>query len=267
MKRPTFRILSQVALAIGATFLMDIAAFETASTNARPWPEIESSGILRAGVKADLPPLAWQDDLGDWHGFEIAIARQLAHQLLGDDRAVEFVPLANQERLEAVIDDRVDMAIAQIGITTGRIRQVNLTLPYYLDGTTVVVPESSPLLSTLDLTSEAVAVLRNSTAVATLNILSPEIETIGTESYRDSVEALQTEQVDGVAADASVMAGWVQDNPDYRLLTPLLSGSGLAIAMPKGNQYSELHRRVHAEMQELADSGWFEQQAGEWGLP
>ncbi|MGK7912142.1 MAG: transporter substrate-binding domain-containing protein [Synechococcus sp.] len=267
MKRLNFRRIGQVVLAIGATFLIGIPCFETTPVNARPWADIENSGALRVGVKVDLPPLAWQDESGEWQGFEIEIARQLAQQLLGDEGAVEFVPLRNQERLDAVIDDRVDMAIAQIGITTARIRQVSLTLPYYLDGTAIVVPESSSLSSSLQLSTEAIAVLKGSTAVATLNTLSSELETVGTESYRDSVDALETGRVDGVAADASVMTGWVREEAGYRMLTPLLSGSGLAIALPKGNQYSELRRRVNVEMQELADSGWLEQQAEEWGLP
>lgn len=267
MKRLSSIKIGQVALAIGATFLIDIFALGASPTTARPWTDIERSGELRIGVKADLPPLAWQDESGEWQGFEIAIARQLAQQLLGDNRAVEFVPLANQERLEAVIADRVDLAIAQIGITTARIRQVSLTLPYYLDGTAIVVPESSPLLSSLELSTEAIAVLKGSTSIATLNTLSSNVEIVGTDSYRDSVDALLAQQVDAMAADASVMAGWVQEEAGYRLLPPLLSGSGLAVALPKGNQYSELRRRVNVEMQELADSGWFEQQAEAWGLP
>ena len=267
MKRLVLKIVSQVALAIGATFLVDGLLLAVAPASSRPWTDIEQSGLLRVGVKDNLPPLAWQDESGDWQGFEIAIARQLAQQLLGDDRAVEFVPLTNQERLEAVIDDRVDMAIAQIGITTGRIRQVNLTLPYYLDGTAIVVPETSSLLSSLELTTEAIAVLKGSAAIATLNTLSSELDIIGTESYRDSVDALLAGEVDGVAADASIMAGWVQEESAYRMLTPLLSGSGLAIALPKGNQYSDLRRRVNLEMQAMADSDWFDRQAEGWGLP
>lgn len=277
MKRLETHVISQVALAIGATFLIGIPSLGiptleqlglgTAPAHSRPWSDIEQSGELRIGVKSDLPPLAWQDESGEWQGFEIAIARQLAYQLLGDEQAVEFVPLTNPERLDAVINDRVDLAIAQLGISTARIRHVSLTLPYYLDGTAIVVPESSSLSSSLELTTEDIAVLTGSTAVATLNTLSPELETVGTGSYQDSVDALQTGRVDAVAADASVMTGWVQDEAGYRLLTPLLSGSGLAIALPKGNQYSELRRRVNLEMQALADSGWFEQQAEAWGLP
>ena len=251
-----------VVLTIGATFTVG-----SVTVTARPWREIEQSTVLRVAVKADLPPLAWQDESIEWQGFEIAIGRQLAGLLLGDEGAIEFVPVTNQERLEAVIEDRVDLAIAQIGITLNRIRTVNFTLPYYLDGTTVVVPDRSPLSSPLQLSAEAIAVLEGSSAVATLNTLSPQIETVGADSYQELLEALQQGKVDGVAADASVMAGWVANNPNYKLLTPVLSGSGLAVALPKGNQYSELRRRVHDAMKSLSDSGWFERQARAWGLP
>ena len=247
---------------IGATF-----TFGSVKATARPWNEIERSEVLRVAVKSDLPPLAWQDESAEWQGFEIAIGRQLAEILLGDEGAIEFIPVTNQERLNAVIEDRVDLAIAQIGITLNRIRLVNLTLPYYLDGTTVVVPNGTSLTSSLELTTEAIAVLEGSTAVATLNSLSPQLETVGSSSYQEMLDALQRGKVDGVAADVSVMAGWVADNPDYKLLLPLLSGSGLAVALPKGNQYSELRRRVHEAMQSLSDRGWFEQQARAWGLP
>ncbi|MGK7906438.1 MAG: transporter substrate-binding domain-containing protein [Synechococcus sp.] len=233
---------------------------------ARPWQDIQQSGVLRVAVKDNSPPLAWQDNQ-EWQGFEVDIARQLAESLLGDEQAVEFVAVNNQERLEIVAADRVDLAIAQIGITLGRIRLVSLTVPYYLDGTAVVVPRSSPLASTSELTTEAIAVIEGSTAVATLNTLHPEVEIVGTSSYQASLEALQTGKVDAVAADASIMAGWVPEHPDYKLLTPLMSGSGLAVALPKGNQYAELRQLVHVEMQRLADSGWFEQQASNWGLP
>ena len=268
----------QVTLLAGVTFVMSaivpnpIAPNVRTVANARPWEDIVNSGILRVGVKDNLPPLAWQsgDDAGNpdaWEGFEIEIARELADRLLGDADAVAFVPLQNHDRLDAVIDDRVDLAIAQIGITVDRLRLVSMTEPYYLDGTTVVVPADSELESTLDLQEEAIAVLAGSTAVATLNARFQDLTLVSVSSYREGGGALQSERIDGFAADASVMAGWVAENPDYRLLTPLLSGSGLAIALPKGNQYSELRRQVHREMRELSESGWFEERAAEWRLP
>ncbi|WP_162139101.1 transporter substrate-binding domain-containing protein [Synechococcus sp. PCC 7336] len=234
---------------------------------ARPWQEIAASGRLRVAVKDNLPPLAWRDSHGTWQGFEIAIATELAERMLGDGATVEFVAVSHQDRLAATIDDRVDLAIAQIGITIDRLRLVSFTEPYYLDGTTVVVPLGSPLTSTLDLTDETLAVLAGSAAIATLNAAAPELALVGVSSYREGLETLQQGQVDGFAADASVMAGWVAEQSDYRLLQPLLSGSGLAIALPKGNQASELRRRTHSIVRELADSGWFETQAEQWGLP
>ena len=282
MRSPATHFLL-VTLLAGVTFVISggrfslwpqayVSSNRSTAAVARPWDEITEAGRLRVGVKDNLPPLAWQtpnsttSDL-TWQGFEIEIVRELARRLLGNADAVTFVPLHNRDRLNAAIEDRVDFAIGQIGITADRLRLVSLTEPYYLDGTTVVVANDAPLQSTLDLTTQTIAVLEGSTAVATLNTMAPELILVAVSSYQEGVEALQHDRVDGFAADASVMTGWLLENPDYRLLDPLLAGSGLAIALPKGNQYSELRRQVHLHMQALSESGWFEERARAWGLP
>nr|WP_319423687.1 transporter substrate-binding domain-containing protein [Pleurocapsa sp. FMAR1] len=48
---------------------------------------------------------------GNLVGLEIDIAHKLAEELLGDAEAVEFLPVTNKERLQVVLDERVDMAI------------------------------------------------------------------------------------------------------------------------------------------------------------
>jgi ABC-type amino acid transport substrate-binding protein len=106
---------------------------------ARPWSEVVSSGQLRVAVKDNLRPLGFRDPEGKLQGFEIELARELGSRLLGSREAVELVPVANVERLQAVAAGEVDLAIAQIGITPDRARQVEFTSAYYQDGPSLVV--------------------------------------------------------------------------------------------------------------------------------
>jgi polar amino acid transport system substrate-binding protein len=218
-------------------------------------------------VQDQLPPLAWREGNGQRQGLEIELARALATQMLGDPNAIEWVPVRNRDRIAAVTQNEVDLAIAQLGITADRLRSVSFSTPYYLDGTAIVVPAGATPQTATDLTDETIAVLKGSSAVPTLNAALPNLTLVGVDSYQEGVAALQKGQVEGLAADASVLVGWIGDRSDYRLLKPLLSGVGLAIAMPKGNQYAELRRRVHQQMQTWADSEWLEQRAAAWGLP
>ena len=70
--------------------------------------EIQARGYLIVGIKTNRLPLGFIDETGEISGFEIDIARRLAEALLGDATAVEFVPLRNVDRLNAVLEGRVD---------------------------------------------------------------------------------------------------------------------------------------------------------------
>jgi ABC-type amino acid transport substrate-binding protein len=62
------------------------------------------------------------------------------------------VPVANVKRLQAVAAGEVDLAIAQIGITPDRARQVEFTSAYYQDGPSLVVARSQNWTSWSDAT-------------------------------------------------------------------------------------------------------------------
>jgi ABC-type amino acid transport substrate-binding protein len=136
---------------------------------ARPWPEIVRSGQLRVAVKDNLRPLGFRDPEGKLQGFEIELARELGSRLLGSREAVELVPVANVERLQAVAAGEVDLAVAQIGITPDRARQVEFTSAYYQDGPSLVVARSQNWTSWSELRGARVAVLRGSAAIPHLN--------------------------------------------------------------------------------------------------
>ena len=89
-------------------------------------------------VKDDRAPLGFIDETGNLSGFEIDIARRLAAELLNDETAVRLVPVHNVDRLNAVLEDRVDIAIAAITLTEPRRRIVSFSDPYYLDGTAFI---------------------------------------------------------------------------------------------------------------------------------
>ncbi|MFN9861330.1 MAG: transporter substrate-binding domain-containing protein, partial [Pseudanabaena sp.] len=91
---------------------------------------IRKRGKLIIGVKDNLPPLGFRDRDGNLVGLEIELARELAKEL---NIPIEFVPLKNRDRLSAIANNQVDLAIAQITVTNNRARLVDFSLPYYTD--------------------------------------------------------------------------------------------------------------------------------------
>ena len=228
--------------------------------------EILRRGKLIVAVKDNVRPLGFSPQEGQLQGFEIDVARQLAEELLGDRQAIILQPVTNQERLQMVIDGKVDLAIARVTVTASRNRLVDFSPYYYLDGTGIVAKQSY-LKGLQGLADGKIAVLRASSAISVIREEFPQAQLIGVNSYQEALTLLEIDVADAFAGDNSVLAGWVQNYPSYRQFPVRLSAEALGVVMPKGLQYSSLRDRINKAISRWKESGWLRQRAAFWGLP
>lgn len=228
--------------------------------------EIRERGYLIVAVKDNLHPLGFRNAAGELEGLEIEIARRLAEHLLGRSDAITFVPVANQERLSALLNDEVDVVVARMSATGPRTRLVDFSATYYVDGTAIITRDGS-VRQLSDLRTERIAVLNGSTSIPSVRSLLPLAELVGVESYQSALEVLESGQAIAFAADASVLTGWVQHYPRYRLLPTLISAEALCVAMPRGLQYDPLRQQVNEAIAQWYESGWLTERIDYWGLP
>jgi len=228
--------------------------------------EIHKRGYLVVAVKDNLRPLSFRDRKGRLQGFEIDIAERLARDLLGKPNAVRFEPVASRDRLTVVLEDKADLAIAGVTATDSRARLVSFSSPYYFDGTALVTKNGS-VARLRDVASKNIAVLKGSSTIATVRYFLPRVQLVGVDSYQQAYSRLESGLASVFAADASVLSGWVQEYPQYRLLTTLIGADPLCVVMPKGLQYDHLRRQVNAAIARYSATGWLQQRAAYWGLP
>lgn len=221
---------------------------------------------LIVAIKDNVRPLGFRDAQGKLQGFEIEIAQRLAQELLGRAIAVEFKPVSNRDRLAVVTDEKVDFAIARVTVNTSRARIVAFSEPYYFDGTGIIT-KSVAIQTHRDLTEQTIAVLNNSSTIAALRFRFPQLKLIGVDSYAVGKQFIESGQAVGFAADASVLAGWVQESPEYRILPSRVSTEPLAVIFPKGLKSDQLRRRVDQLLRQWKSEGWLQQRATYWGLP
>jgi polar amino acid transport system substrate-binding protein len=227
---------------------------------------IEQRGRLIVAVKDNLRPMGFRDAHGKLQGFEIEIAQRLAQDLLGRPNSVELQPVNNRDRLSIVLDGKVDLTIARVTVTASRSRIVSFSTPYYLDGTGIIT--RNPAVQTqADIAKQPIAVLNEASTIATLRYKLPQAKLIGVDSYEAARQLLESGQVVGFAADASVLVGWAQTIPGYRVLPFRLSTEAIAIVLPKGLQSDELRRRIDRVLARWQSEGWLQQRATYWGLP
>lgn len=236
------------------------------AAHAADLPTIKQRGYLVVAVKDNLRPLSFRDASGNLQGLEIDLAKRVAQDILGKADAIQFQPVANRDRLTVVLDNKVDLAIANVTVTEPRARLVDFSSPYYWDGTAIVTKDASAQ-SLNDFANRTLVVLDGSSTIPTVRYLLPSARLIGVNSYAQAHSFLEANTADAFAADASVLSGWIQEYPQYRLLPTLLSAEPLAVVMPKGLQYNTLRQLVNAAIARYIAEGWLAQRAAYWGLP
>lgn len=280
INHPLLRLYRLISVVIFFWAFFFVIADTRFSASAAEMPEIQRRGYLNVAVKDNLPTLGFKDASGNLQGFEIDIAKALAVELLSQADAVRpqlgsserskppfrLVPIANRDRLSVVLDNKVDLAIARVTATSSRARLVSFSVPYYLDGT-VLITKKTTVQQLSDLARRKIAILNNSSTIAKVQYYLPNAELVGVDSYQEALNLLESNGAVAFAADASVLSGWVQQYPQYRLLPTKLSTEPLSVVMPKGLQYDELRRRVNEAIARYIASGWLLERAKYWGLP
>jgi polar amino acid transport system substrate-binding protein len=234
----------------------------SSSSLAAELAEIKRRGKLIVAVKDNLRPLGFKDERGNLQGLEIDIARRLAQELLGSADAIILQPVSNQERLESVLQGKVDLAIAKVTATYSRYRLVDFSRFYYVDGISLIAKKRQ--FNHLD--SSKIAVLNNSTTVSALARAFPQAKLVGVDSYREAFNFLEEDRVDAFAGDRSILVGWIQSYPEYFLLPNKISSEPLGVVMPKGLQYQELRDRVNEALLAWEKSGWLQERIKYWQL-
>lgn len=142
MKTPHFAGAIAVALCCGAP----LAAGDTLA-------RVVERGTLACGSHVNRAGFASQDPNGNWHGFDVGFCRALAAAVLHDPSAVTFLPLAAQDRFEALTSAEID--ILARGTTWTFVNDVAEDLifvgPYYYDGQGFMVKRERGITSALDL--------------------------------------------------------------------------------------------------------------------
>ena len=263
-------LLLSTAIILLLTFFF-VFADNRLVASAAEFKKIQEQGYIKIAVKDNLPLLGFKDSSGELQGLEIDLARRLASDLLDKPDPLKLQPVGNRERLSVVMENKVDLTIARVTATESRSRIVSLSFPYYFDGTVLITKKlntKNPSIQKLtDLKQQKIAVLEKSSTIAPVRYYVPSAKLVGVNSYSEAKELLETNQVTAFAADASILAGWVKQNPNYQILSTKLSTEPLSVVMPKGLQYAELRNKVNQAITGYLDEGWLQKRIEYWGLP
>ncbi len=262
IKTLTLATIAMIALLDGGRYFKVLQSNNLAiASEINTLDKIQKRGKLIIGVKDNLPPLGFRDRHNNLSGLEIDIARELAKEL---NMPIELVPLKNRDRLTALQNNQVDLAIAQITVTTNRSRLVDFSLPYYTDSTIAIAKRGITFQELKQ--PVAIGVLKNSAAIAVIQSQFPKAAIIGSSSYADGLNALQLGKVKAFVGDRTSLTQWLTDHPNYEIIGQPLAVHSLAIALPRGLQHLDLRDRVFDVVNKWRKNGWLKERAKYWNL-
>jgi hypothetical protein len=92
--------------------------------------KIHGKGIVSIGIAAANEPYSYTDAKGKYQGYDVYFARRIAKELLGSERAVNFVPVTEANWAEFLEAEKVDIVIAGFAVTEENRRLADFALPY-----------------------------------------------------------------------------------------------------------------------------------------
>lgn len=179
--------------------------------------EVKERGVLRAGIKNDVPFLGFVDDKGANVGFEIDLVTDLARRL---GVKVEFIPTQNATRIQMLQQKRMDLIFATVTHYRSRNLQVDFSIDYFYAPLTMLVKKSSGIKSVADLANKRAGTTLGTSLPKSLPAIVPTATVQTFTAWPEVFFALQNDVVDAVATDNIILQSLRMSaaNPDDYVL-------------------------------------------------
>lgn len=220
-------------------------------------------GTLIVGFDQDFPPMGFVGDDGEYTGFDLEMAQEVAKRLGLEYKAQPIAWDSKDMELESGNIDCIWNGFTM----TGREDDYTWTEPYMANQQVFVVANDSDINSQADLAGKIVEVQADSSAEAALKE-APELtatfkELLTTADYNTAFMDLEQGAVDAIAMDVIVAGYQIQQrNADFKILDDSLSEEEYGVGFKKGN--TELRDKVQSTLEEMAEDGTLQEVSEKW---
>ena len=220
-------------------------------------------GTLIVGFDQDFPPMGFVGDDGEYNGFDLELAQEVAKRLGLEYKAQPIAWDSKDMELESGNIDCIWNGFTM----TGREDDYTWTEPYMANQQVFVVANDSDINSQADLAGKIVEVQADSSAEAALKE-APELtatfkELLTTADYNTAFMDLEQGAVDAIAMDVIVAGYQIQQrNADFKILDDSLSEEEYGVGFKKGN--TELRDKVQSTLEEMAEDGTLQEVSEKW---
>jgi len=224
--------------------------------------EVKKRGVVRVGVRQDVPGFGIVDEKGEIVGFDIDVAREIGNRL---GVKVELVPVTAATRIPLLQQGRIDMIAATLTHYRERDKVIDFTIGYFWTGQKLMVKKGSSIQSAADLAGKRVGTTAGALALKNLAAAQPKAVGQTFEGYPEAFLAMQRGLTDAVVADIIILAGLRASAPkpdDYVIVGESLGGGDYAIGVREND--SKWRDALNFTLQDMWKDGAWDKIYDKW---
>lgn len=203
---------------------------------ARSLAEIKSSGVIKIGIREDVPPIQYRDKKGELVGIDPDLGQALARALgVKPDWTILAGPKFREELL---LQGKVDVVISSFSITRERLEVIAFSNPYFTTGLAIMIKagDQTRIRSYKDLAGQTVTATRGSTGEKLISELVPDANFFVVTAIPETYAALKSGKADALINDKVFLDHYAAQNPDLYVLDGTLSADQYGIGVNKADQ-------------------------------
>lgn len=176
---------------------------------------IKARNAVVIGFLSDAFPMSFTDQDGQPAGYSIDLCRAIAEDVAKaaglNSVKIRYLPLALDERFDAVANGKVDIECGTSTVTLSRMQKVDFTNSIFLDGGSLLVKKGSAISSIPALVDETVAVIPGTTTEKSLReVLAKRYvnaRVIEVKNHAEGMAALEAGTATAYASDRVLLVG------------------------------------------------------------
>jgi ABC-type amino acid transport substrate-binding protein len=175
---------------------------------------VKATGTIRFAYREAAAPFSFKDAGGRVRGYAVELCERVAESIRAElglaKLDIRWLGADASNRMEVVAKGAADAECGTTTITLGRMAEVDFSVPYFVDGGSVLVRAQAGIVRLADLKGRRIAVIPRTTTeralLAHLGAAGAQATQVPVADVAEGLRALAAGSVDGVAGDRIVLA-------------------------------------------------------------
>jgi len=233
------------------------------------YDQVMETKTIRCGLMTNSIPGAYFNEDGDWVGFDVDIAKEIADRL---GCKLERVKVTDKTRITFIQQGRIDMSVANMTHKRERDKSIDFSITYFFDGQKLLAKKGE-FDEWKDFVGKKIATTQGTTSEINIkNLLKKlgdpnyEKNVISFQDYASAFNALKMGRVDAFTTDSTILLGYAAKQPgEYELVGDFFSDEPYGIGLPEDD--SKWRDTINFTLQDMWKDGTYMEIYNKWYGP